>query len=94
MEMVLISGPELRTLLRSELSDVLTSINKASLDGASDSDQLLKRSEVAQMFSVSLVTVHAWMKSGVLPFHRIGGRTFFKKHEVVNAMKQVKLRRK
>ena len=92
-QMVLMSGPELRTLFRDELNQVLSEQKSNSLNGKSD-DQLLKRTDVAQMFEVSLVTVHAWMKSGTLPFHRIGRRTFFKKNEVMESLSKVKIRKK
>lgn len=90
--MVLISSSELRNLLRSEINTALSQ----QLAGIHDqkNDELLKRSDVANMFGVSLVTVHAWINSGQLPSHRIGSRVFFKKLEVIEAMRHVKIRKK
>ena len=51
-----------------------------------DDDTLLKRKDIAKLFSVSLVTVSQWMKTGRLPYHRINSRIFFKKSEVFQAM--------
>lgn len=59
-----------------------------------EDEVLMKRIEVADLFNVSLPTIHSWMKNGIIPFHRIGGRTYFKKHEVIHAIKHVKVRRK
>jgi len=38
------------------------------------------------LFSVSLVTIADWMKTGKLPYHRINSRIFFKKSEVLEAL--------
>ena len=93
MEMVVITGSELRTLLRDEIADALSRQKSKSLSGQGN-DQLLKRLDVAKMFGVTLVTVHSWMNAGKIPFHRMGGRVFFKKAEVVESMKAIKLRKK
>lgn len=92
MQMIVVTASELRHLLRDELNQVLTQSTNP-LNGIND-DQLLKRKDVAQMFDVTLVTVHSWMNSGILPFHRIGGRTFFKKAEVIDSLSKVKIRKK
>lgn len=45
-------------------------------------EPLLSRKEVAGIFQVSLVTLHAWMHRG-LPCHRQGGRVYFLRTEVM-----------
>lgn len=97
MEIVTIEKNDLQNLMRSVCYDAALSAfaewsKSKSLEGSEST--LLTRMEVAEMFSVTLPTIHSWMNSGVLPFHRIGGRTVFKKMEVINAMKQVKIRRR
>ena len=47
---------------------------------------LLKRVDVAKLFSVSLVTITDWMKTGRLPYHRINSRVFFKKSELMECI--------
>ena len=91
--MVVVTGSELRTLLRGEIADALSRQKSNSLSGQGN-DQLLKRDDIAKMFGVTLVTVHAWMNAGKIPFHRMGGRVFFKKDEVVESMKAIRLRKK
>jgi len=88
-ELILTTKDELRSLLREELQTI--SQDKIASDGL---DDLLTRADVAHMFNISLVTVHAWMKIGQLPFNRIGGKTYFKKSEVMSALKQIKIRKK
>lgn len=80
----------LRSVVRSEVQ-ALKSENGISLSG---DEPLLRRSDISQMFGVSLPTVHSWMNAGILPFHRIGGRTYFKKDEVMTALKSIKIKRR
>lgn len=54
-------------------------------------DDLIKIDEVCQILQVSKVTVHAWKKSGKIPFHRISNRIFFKKAEVLESLKRIDL---
>lgn len=44
--------------------------------------ELLTRSEVAQMFKISLVTVWQWTQKGILKAHRFGTRIYFKRSEI------------
>ena len=93
MEMIVVTGSEFRTMLRDEIADALSRQKSISLNGQVN-DQLLKRDDIAKMFGVTLVTVHSWMNAGKIPFHRMGGRIFFKKEEVIESMKTIKLRKK
>jgi hypothetical protein len=52
-----------------------------------DSEKLLSKQELAAELGVSLVTLTDWMKKG-LPFLRLHKRVYFKKSEVLNAMRQ------
>jgi excisionase family DNA binding protein len=56
-------------------------------------DELLKIPEVASILGVSIVTIHQWKKSGKLCFHRLGGRVFFKKSEILEALQKIERRR-
>lgn len=51
-------------------------------------DDLLKIDEVCEILQVSKVTVHTWKKSGKIPFNRISNRIFFKKAEILEALKK------
>ncbi len=44
---------------------------------------------VAKLLRVSLVTVHAYKKAGLIPFHRIGRRVLFRKSEIINCLKTI-----
>ncbi len=96
MELVVIELSELKRIISEEIKTAVgesinTYINKHHFE---ESEAIIKRSDVAEMFGVSLVTIHDWMKRGVLPYHKMNGRSYFKKSEVINAMKDVKIRKK
>ncbi len=48
--------------------------------------EYLTRQEVAKMFSVDLSTIHNWTKKGILTANQIGGRVFYLRTDVENAI--------
>jgi excisionase family DNA binding protein len=55
-----------------------------------ETNEYLSRSGVAKMLSVDLSTVHNWKTKGILTAYQIGGRVFFKRKEVENAIVKIK----
>jgi hypothetical protein len=51
-----------------------------------DEETILRRKDVAKLFSVSLVTIADWMKTGKIPYHRINSRIFFKKSQLMECI--------
>ena len=93
MEMTLIPTNELesklRGIVRAEFQEILS-----SLSGISSEEKPLKRDDLAEMFGVSLVTVHDWMKKGIITGYKMNGRTYFKRDEIAKSMKEIKIRKK
>jgi excisionase family DNA binding protein len=48
--------------------------------------ELLTRKETAELFAVSLVTIHEWCKSDILKPYKVGNRTYFKRTEVMEVV--------
>jgi excisionase family DNA binding protein len=48
--------------------------------------EFLSRREVAQMLKINLSTVHNWTKNGTLQAFQIGGRVFYKRELIENAI--------
>ena len=72
-----------QTLLQavSDLLDLKISALKGSAT-PKDTDPYLTRQEVADLFKISLPTVHAWMNTGILTPYKIGNKTRFLLSEV------------
>jgi len=73
---------ELKNLIEESVTNALSKIPQPK----KEDDTLLRRKDISKLFSVSLVTVTQWMKTGRLPYHRINSRIFFKRGEVFQAM--------
>jgi hypothetical protein len=52
--------------------------------------ELLTRSDVANHFKISLVTLHHWTQIGLLKSYYLGGRVYYKKDEIDAAITEVK----
>ena len=48
------------------------------------------RFETAKILSVSLVTLNAWAKNGILPCHKIGNRVRYKSEDIEKALIKIK----
>lgn len=53
---------------------------------APDGEKLLGVDEAAQLLGICRQTVHDWKRRGLLQFHRLGGKVYFKQSEVVAAL--------
>jgi len=51
--------------------------------------ELLTRKEVAEILSVSLVSLNEWTKRGLIPSYRIGSRIRYKKIDIIESLKKV-----
>ena len=55
--------------------------------GGGEPEQLLDVRQAAELLGVTWQTVHEWKRRGLLPFNKMGGRTYFKRSEVLAALK-------
>lgn len=85
IELIVISVDDLKKIIRSEINETLSQANLNFPD-----NRLIKRRDVADLLGVSIVTVHGYMKQGKIPYHTIGGRTFFKKQEVIDSLSKAR----
>jgi hypothetical protein len=53
-------------------------------------NEYLTRVEVAEMLKIDLSSVHNWTKKGILISYQIGGRVYYKRQEVENAIVELK----
>jgi excisionase family DNA binding protein len=84
-----VSKEELRAMIQ-EAVLALSSVPPASKPEIDT--QLLKIEQVCELLKVSKVTIHKWKRLGIIPFHRISNRIFFKKEEVLQALKNIDLK--
>lgn len=53
--------------------------------------EFMSRKEVADLFAVTLPTVHNWINAGILIPYKIGAKTRFKRSEVLESPKAAKV---
>ncbi len=80
---------ELKELIRAGVSEVLSKQTNTS-EIKESSEDLLNIQDIQKIFKVSKVTVHKWKKKGLLPFHKMNRKVYFKKSEVIDAMQHKK----
>lgn len=51
-----------------------------------ENEKLLNDRQAAELLGVKPKTVHAWKQKGLLPSHRLGGRIFYKRGEILAAL--------
>ncbi len=49
-------------------------------------EEYLTRIETSKLLKISLVTVHDWVKKGILKPRKIGNRTYFLRSEILQTM--------
>jgi predicted DNA-binding protein YlxM (UPF0122 family) len=76
---------ELKELIRAGVSEVLSKQPSTS-EIKEYTDDLLNIQDIQKIFKVSRVTVHKWKKKGLLPFHKMNRKVYFKKSEIIDAM--------
>jgi hypothetical protein len=48
--------------------------------------EILTRIETANLFSISLVCLHDWVKKKILKPYKVGNKTYFKRSEVLGVL--------
>jgi excisionase family DNA binding protein len=49
-----------------------------------DDKIVLKTKDVAELLGVPVSTINTWSSERIIPFHRIGGRVFYNRTEIMN----------
>lgn len=78
------SKGEFRELLQEFITDFFSKSENIKYQTEAD---LLKIKEVCNLLKVSPVTIHKWKREGRIPFLRISNRIFFKRSEILEALK-------
>lgn len=87
-----ISTDELKHLISSAVSEAIKQEINIPEAPTIKEDELIKTKELAELLSVSSVTIHNWKIKGLLPFYRISNKVYFKKNEVLEALKKGRIR--
>ncbi|WP_417858838.1 helix-turn-helix domain-containing protein [Xanthomarina gelatinilytica] len=83
---------QLENISKVELFEHLESIidKKLSILANTDENEKLSIKDVSDELGVAELTVHNYIKKGILPALKIGRRVFIKRTDLDNALKEVK----
>lgn len=73
---------DLRALIRNEVQQTPVGVTSS----ATEPDPLLTVREAAQLLDVCPQTIHEWKRRGLLKFHKLSGRTYLKRTDVLAAL--------
>lgn len=82
-----VTSCELQTMINEAMASQLKSIQ---LSSTTSHEEYLTTDEVSKLFKISISTVHNWRKAGTLLACQIGGKVFFKRSDIDNAVVQLK----
>ena len=82
-QFIQVSPQELASLIQ---ESVKQSLPDFPIQKDSDQKEILTRSETAQLFSISLVCLHDWMKKQIIKPYKVGNKTYFKRSEVLEVL--------
>jgi predicted DNA-binding transcriptional regulator AlpA len=77
------------TVLLGLFNDLNKRLDQLTPAIADNNEVFITRHEVAELFKISLPTVHAWMNAGILKPYKIANKTRFLRSEVVAAAKDI-----
>jgi len=86
--MVVLTQEELEQILKKVLQDELNLINP-NKDKINEEETLLRIEDIEAIFKVSKVTIHKWMNLGVIPYHKMNRKLYFKKSEVYSSLRSI-----
>ncbi len=76
--LISIKKDELENIIRSAVKDELAK---------KEEKELINSKELIDWLGISLSALNSWKREGKIPFHRMGKRIFFKRSEVLQALK-------
>ncbi len=84
VQFIQVSPQELATLIQESVKQSLLIPPTSSIE--SKQKEILTRIETANLFSISLVCLHDWIKKGIIKPYKVGNKTYFKRSEVLEVL--------
>lgn len=85
IQFISITPEQLVEVITNSVKEQLKDI-KPSVEAEPIKKEFLSRKEVAELFQVSLVTIHEWAKSNILKPYKMGNKTYFAYQEILNTL--------
>jgi len=82
-----------------QIKKLLSEVVKPEIENLKQSFQpkepvtLLTRKEAAKLLKINLSTIWSWTNKGILKSYAIGNRIYYKRHEILQALTEIKNRK-
>lgn len=87
VQLIQVTPTELVNLITESVKTQLEELSKRLEPNTPvNSKEFLTRKETAELFKVSLVTIHEWQNSGILKVYKMGRKSFFKYSELLETL--------
>jgi hypothetical protein len=87
IQLIQVTPEELVTMITESVKNHFQELSKKmEVKTTSIEKEFLTRKETAQLFQISLVTIHEWQNNGVLKPYKMGNRTYFKYSELLDVL--------
>ena len=83
--LISISLEEFMSIIQGCVKTGIEDLTKNSIPQPED-EKLLSIQDVKNLMGVSKVTIHKWKKIGLIPYHKLNRRLYFKKKEILDAL--------
>lgn len=84
VQFIQVSPQELANLIQESVRQSIPTTSLSSRE--SKQKEILTRIETANLFSISLVCLHDWVKKKILKPYKVGNKTYFKRSEVLEVL--------
>jgi excisionase family DNA binding protein len=89
MSLVVIEYHQLEELITVCVEKAVKKSNFHVIEDPSSDQELIQIDEAAKILNVSVSTLHIYKKRGIIPFHRIGRRIYFRKSEILESLTKI-----
>ena len=87
VQLIEVTPTELANLISESVKTQLQELSsRLEVNTSSNEKEFLTRKETAELFKVSLVTIHEWQNNGILKVYKMGNRSFFKYSELLETL--------
>ncbi len=82
-----------------QIKNLLSEVVKPEIENLKQSFQpkepvnLLTRKEAAKLLKINLSTLWSWSNKGIIKSYAIGNRIYYKRHEILQALTEIKNRK-
>ena len=83
-QFIQVTPEELANLIQESVKQSLPSPFLSPIE--STPKEILTRRETANLFSISLVCLHDWMKKQIVKPYKVGNKTYFKRSEIMDVL--------